>query len=25
LWPDSLPPATPVVGNVIHTAYRPVY
>jgi len=25
LWPDSLPPATPVVGNVIHTAYRPVF
>jgi len=25
LKPDSLPPATPVVGNVIHTAYRPVY
>jgi len=25
LKPDSLPPATPVVGNVIHTAFRPVY
>ncbi len=25
LWPDSLPPATPVVGNVIQTAFRPVY
>ncbi|MGH7646251.1 MAG: hypothetical protein ACREMR_11770 [Gemmatimonadales bacterium] len=23
--PDSLPPATPVVGNVIHTGFRPVY
>ncbi len=25
LKPDSLPPATPVVGNVIHTEFRPVY
>ncbi len=25
MYPDSLPPATPVVGNVIHTAFRPVY
>jgi hypothetical protein len=24
-FPDSLPPATPVVGNVIHTGFRPVY
>ncbi len=23
--PDDLPPGTPVVGNVIHTAFRPVY
>ena len=23
--PDNLPPGTPVVGNVIHTAFRPVY
>ncbi|NNG16809.1 MAG: hypothetical protein HKM89_10045 [Gemmatimonadales bacterium] len=23
--PANLPPGTPVVGNVIHTAYRPVY
>lgn len=23
--PVNLPPATPVVGNVIHTAFRPVY
>jgi hypothetical protein len=23
--PESLPPGTPVVGNVIHTAFRPVY
>ncbi len=24
-YPDSLPPATPVVGNVIHTGFRPVF
>ena len=24
-FPDQLPPGTPVVGNVIHTAFRPVY
>ena len=23
--PMNLPPGTPVVGNVIHTAFRPVY
>ncbi len=23
--PNNLPPGTPVVGNVIHTAFRPVY
>ena len=23
--PDNLPPGTPVVGNVIHTAFRPLY
>ncbi|MEE8062392.1 MAG: hypothetical protein V3T16_11215, partial [Gemmatimonadales bacterium] len=23
--PSDLPPGTPVVGNVIHTAFRPVY
>lgn len=23
--PSNLPPGTPVVGNVIHTAFRPVY
>ena len=23
--PANLPPGTPVVGNVIHTAFRPVY
>ncbi len=23
--PEDLPPGTPVVGNVIHTAFRPVY
>ena len=25
MFPDQLPPGTPVVGNVIHTAFRPVY
>jgi hypothetical protein len=23
--PTNLPPGTPTVGNVIHTAFRPVY
>ena len=23
--PDNMPPGTPVVGNVIHTAFRPVF
>ncbi len=23
--PENLPPGTPVVGNIIHTAFRPVY
>jgi len=23
--PANLPPGTPVVGNVIHTAFRPVF
>ena len=22
--PANMPPATPVVGNVIHTAFRPI-
>jgi hypothetical protein len=24
-YPENLPPGTPVVGNVIHTAFRPVF
>ena len=24
-FPENLPPGTPVVGNVIHTAFRPVF
>ena len=23
--PKNLPPGTPVVGNIIHTAFRPLY
>jgi hypothetical protein len=24
-YPENLPPGTPVVGNVIHTAFRPIF
>ena len=23
--PENLPPGTPAVGNVVHTAFRPVF